>query len=81
VPGGLVLDMPSALVELGVGEFADVERISHQGGSGNHDLEHPPVGTGEVDGAELDVLAKGPALSCQPADGIGTARPGTMSRS
>jgi hypothetical protein len=48
-----VLDAPAALVELGVGEAADVEGVGDQGRLRRHHLEHLPVGTGEVEGAEL----------------------------
>ena len=73
VPEGLVLHPASALVELGVGELDEVEGIGDQGGPGHHDLEHPPVGAREVEGAVLDAFTKRARLFGQPGDGLGTA--------
>jgi hypothetical protein len=73
MPEGLVLYPPAALVELGVGELRDMEGIGHQGGLGHHELEHPLVGAGEVEGAVLDAVPKGSTLLGQPGHRTCTA--------
>jgi hypothetical protein len=50
-----------------------MERIGDQGGAGNHDLEHPSIGARQIEGAELDALAKGALSFGQPGDGLSTA--------
>jgi hypothetical protein len=72
VPEELVLDAPSALVELGVGVTEHVERVGDQGGLRCHEIEHPPVGAGEVESAVGDGIPEGGNLFGQSR--LGTAR-------
>jgi len=69
----LVLDPPAALIELGVGELADMKGVGHQGGVRHHDLEDVAIGAGQIEGAELDSIPEGPSLFGQPPHGLGTA--------
>ena len=50
-----------------------MEGIGDQGGPGHHDLEHMPVGAGEIEGAELDAVPERSSLIRQPVHGFGTA--------
>lgn len=73
VPERLILDAPSALVELRVDEPADVEGVGDQGRGGRHHLEHLAVGTGQVEGAEADPSPERVSSLGQPGHGLDTA--------
>ncbi len=49
-----------------------MERVGDDGGVWRHDLEHPPVGTREVDRAEADAGSELGALVGQPGHGLDT---------
>jgi hypothetical protein len=44
----LVLHSAAALIEFGVGELHDVERIGDLGGVRNHGVEHAAIGPGQI---------------------------------
>ena len=50
-----------------------MERIGDQGGLRRHHLEHPAVGTGEIERAVLDPIAEGRSLLGQPPHRMGAA--------
>jgi hypothetical protein len=43
MPDRLVLDPPAALIQLGVGQLAHVERVGHLHRVGQHQIEHGPI--------------------------------------
>ena len=63
---------PAALVELGVGQLHQVERISHLNGVGHHGGEDLAVGAGEIQGGVAHVVPPLLALALQPGCGLGT---------
>lgn len=69
MPERLVLDPPPALVELGVGDLDDMERVGHLGGVGELLVEHRPVGAREVEGPNPDPRSPFLALVLEPALG------------
>lgn len=69
---GLVLDPPSALVELGVGQFHDMEWIGDLGGGGQLLVEDGPVGTRQVERRPSGVVPPLLPFRLQPLLGLVT---------
>ncbi len=56
VSEGLVLDTASALIERGVRELHDVERVSNLGGIGEHRVEHGAIRRRQIQRGPLDLV-------------------------
>ena len=72
VAEGLVLHTTAALVERGVGELHDVERIGDLVGVGQHRVEHRPVRGGQIERRPLDLGPPGVVAGGEPAARLDT---------
>ncbi len=67
MPEGVVLHAASGLVERGVGELDDVERVGDLDGVGQHRVEHRAIGVGQVERRPLHGGAPVVAAGGEPA--------------
>jgi len=72
VAQGLVLHPPAALVELGVGQLHQVERIGDLDRVGHHGGERPCGGARQIQGGVADLLPPLLSLFLQPRRGVCT---------
>jgi len=67
----VVLHPPPALIELGVGQANQMERIGHLDRPGRHQGEHLAIGAREVQGGEAHLVTPRLAPLGQPGHGLG----------